>query len=116
MSETDAVKDRFRKLMDRLDEKTRANQLAWVPGTDDDSFQVHFANFSVEINLDETYGRYFARLYDQQGRVIESINVANLDRERENKYSRMISDLYTSARRKALNINKAFDDILAALD
>lgn len=115
MSETDSMKDRFRELIIRLEEKTRADELAWVATTEDDCFQVHFSNFSVEIARNARNDNFFIRLYDDQGRIIEWIDTESLDKDWRKEFSKKVAGIYTSARRKALNVDKVFDDILAAL-
>lgn len=115
MSEADSMKDRFRKLVDRLDEKTRADELSWVVTTEDDCFQVNFPNFSVELIRDERNDTYLIRLYDQHGRVIESMDAGDLDKDWRKESFKKIVGVYTMARRKALNVDKVFDDILTAL-
>lgn len=109
MQPAESILDRFGKLIDRLAEKTANDAVSWVAGEQDNCYQANFAAFSVELELKHEY--YWIHLYDETGRVIESISSSRLDAEHQGR----LRDLYGVARRKALNVDKAFDDILAAL-
>lgn len=107
--------ERFRELVDRLLEKTEQGDLNWIEGSSRSAFQVHFPRYSVEIEDEES--DFILRMFDQKGSLLETVVAADLDSGSPyyDKYKEKLRTLHQLARRHALNVDAALDDLLSDL-
>ena len=107
------------RLVEVLAEKTYSGELPWEPTEDEDVFQCSFPNYSVRVYSRGSYEgpiTYILALYNANGVKIEEINDRDLDTEGfEESYATM-EQMYVGARRKAMGVNDALDDLLTYLD
>ena len=117
MSSTD---EKLMKLVARLNEKSKGGEVAWEPSAANESqFIASFPGYSVAIQ--EAGGgfdrvSYFFSILDGTGNKLESIEAS--ENERWNHWPKVGQDLltlYTEARRRALNVEQALDNLLKAL-
>ena len=95
--------------------KTASNELEWKEGVYSASFQVSFPNYSLTLseNQRERGGYdYVISILDADGSIIDTFSDIDLG---EGYYSKMV-ELYQNARRQALGVDKALDEILNELD
>ena len=109
------VPQTYMKIFEKLYIQTNDGLLNWEPGTHDFNFLISFDNYSISITkdiFDEDLERYIFRLHDEFGNEIDGFNVSMGD---EPSFTRA-SDIFSKARRYALNIDKAIREIEAKLD
>ncbi len=107
--------EKYRQLIDRLITKTDRRELAWKEGVYPDSFQVAFPNYSLTIiqrqdDRDEIFLEM--SIINSDGYTIDRFSEFDLEQDYHNK----LYGLYHEARRQALGVDKALDDILIALE
>lgn len=102
--------DKLRKLVDRLLKKTQAGELRWSETSSPESFQTSFPDYSIEVEKNKDL--VLLRIYNSDGRIIESV-VEKVSSFRDD--AEALSELHDAARRQALGVEKALDDILASL-
>jgi hypothetical protein len=105
------------QLVKRLADQTAAGLIAWQPTAVDDMFMVSFPKYSVSIQpTTDQEGVPFIEITvrDGEGRVLESVNDGDLDIFVEKPYQ-LLSDMHASARRQALGVNQAIDELLRHL-
>jgi hypothetical protein len=111
---------KYEALLSRLVSKTNHNELDWRESPSADTFQTSFANYSVTIS--ETEGRrgqidYVVSLINSEGVVVDNISDTDLDSGSGDTYFfQMLRGLYQAARRRALGVDNALDEILKELD
>jgi len=111
------------KIIEILFERTKENKVVWMKTHAENIFQVALPDFSIKFaryeGVDEPfmtpYYYYKISFFNHEGRLIEDLTSDQLTKELPNS-SAILSELYTLARRKALNSEKALDDILSQLD
>lgn len=115
------VDEKIRFLIDRLLSKTSAGDIKWSEAPGRGAFQTSFPNYSVEIEQDED-GDLFMRVYNSEGRIIEWISakeasnfVASSESWPPQTYATRMHDLYVQARRQALRVEQAIDELLESL-
>jgi hypothetical protein len=117
-----AAAEKYQKLVERLVHKTDAHELDWKEKetAEPDSFQVSFANYS--IILSELYPRggdtpdYIVSILNSEGTLIEPFSDVFMLNATGGDYYSILSGLYRDARRKALGVDNALDEILNELD
>lgn len=116
--------DKYYSLIENMVEKTNRNIIKWEQTADHKTFLASFTNYSV--GLTEGVNKrgqpeYFILITDPFGETLEKIGDEALDEEKElsdnsnyrdNNYYHILSDLYTSVRRKAMGVETAIDSIL----
>lgn len=96
-----------------LYEKTLNGELNWEPTETEDVYQCAFPNYSVRIS--ERGADYVVTIYNEQGTVIEEMTDVTLKDEIDNSFEKM-RQIYDTARRVAMGVDKALDDLLSYLD
>lgn len=107
--------EKLRKLIDRLLVKTLAGELEWFEIPSQETFQVSFPSYSVEVERsDETT---FLRVYNSDGKVLDWISDALMIRD--SKYGsddiRKFDELFQLVRRQVLGVDKALEELLAVI-
>ncbi|MGE5270661.1 MAG: hypothetical protein ACM3JG_13420 [Thiohalocapsa sp.] len=115
---------KYLQLLDRLIQKTDAGELAWEETAAGDAFQVSFPNYAVILSEAETPTTidYVVELVNADGRIIDRFSDVTLERTDPSSqrggprhFDRMKA-LFEVARRQALGVDKALDEILRELD
>lgn len=106
-------------LINTLVEKTNRGELSWDTTDLDDVFQLTFSNNTIRLSLGRSPSNlseeaYFINIYDSNGKLIDSINDEDLGDLFSNAFIQL-RGLYQNARRTALGVDKAIDDILDEL-
>ena len=103
-------------VMTRLYAKTKADVVDWEPSEDANIFAVKFSDYSITIvrmlatgNTPESFNLSIA---NSDGAVIQEMDSSTA---RDNGFADM-SDLFYRARRHAVDLDQALDDILKELD
>ena len=112
--------EKFAKLIRRLSEKTQGGQLDWEATAQEDTFSVSFANYSVHISYDEREdNQYFMiTIVDSAGNTIDQVDDSNFsssDFSGENP-EEFLRSIYSQARKIAMGVDEALDDILEEID
>lgn len=107
------VDDKLRKLIDRLLVKTRAGELQWSETPTQDAFQASFPSYSLELEREDT--TIYIRVLNAEGNVLEWTSDQKMRTEGNWKNAddiRKLDELYALARRQALRVEKALDELL----
>jgi hypothetical protein len=107
------------RLVISLAEKTDRNELQWEPTAEEEVFQVSFPHYSVQIRLVENFASatpdgVLIVIRNKEGLVIDQVSDVDLQKEWSEAYS-VMSGIYGKARRKALGVDKALDELLKEL-
>lgn len=117
---------RFTTLIDRLRKMSDEDKVPWAETSDEHVFQAAFKGYAVRISQEAAgydYGepvyRYIIGFYDTFGKLLDSATEADFPETYEfegGKLARVaLRDLYDVARRKALKVDQALDDLLRSL-
>jgi hypothetical protein len=93
-----------------LAEKTRNNEIVWEKTSNPDAFQTSFPNYSIVLL--ERLGEVTLHLANEKGEVIERYSSTPAPTDIDH----MMHETFELARRKALGVDQALDDILKTLD
>jgi hypothetical protein len=110
--------DKYQQLVERLAFKTDQGEVDWREAAGPDTFQVSFANYSITLSLSqnrEGATLYVISILNSEGRTVDSFSDQDLE-GRGAEYFRIMGELYHKARRQALGVDKALDEILGQLD
>ena len=102
----------------KLHEKTKRGEMNWEETETETEFQTVFPTYSIRIGREEG-GQYaippcYLRIFNQDGKLIEEIAEGDLLGEWENAQPTM-RELYELARRVAMRVEEALDNILSEL-
>ncbi len=122
MNDQDKIK--AARIIDRLYQKTSLGSIAWEETSDKNAFQANVGNYIVQVvkeydgESEDWYSKILLRNYD--GTLIDEILPGHLrdikPSERPDLHFWQIFDeLHESARRYALGVDKAYDELLALL-
>jgi hypothetical protein len=108
---------KFDELVNRLYERTEKGQVNWQPTSDEDEFIVYFQDLSLSMRtgIDEDEDEFITiALRNQSGKTVDSRYFwgGMSDKSMWEK----VSALFSAARRIALKIDEAFDQIMKELD
>ncbi|WP_089729312.1 hypothetical protein [Candidatus Thiosymbion oneisti] len=122
------------KISNVLLTKTRQGRLTWVPTEKLDVFGVDFPDYSIriahrvvreipdrvvrEIPTGETVmDNYKVEIYNSEGRLVEAATSDEMKDELHEgiNIAEVLKELYELARRQALGIDNALDDLLSRL-
>jgi hypothetical protein len=113
--------DRLIKMLYLLKERTENKKISWEETVNENIYQSAFPKYTIQIgyysNTDSFSKRvdYFIRILDEDNKVIEDAKDDDLKGELDNPFEIMES-LYRSARRQAMGVDKALDNILSELE
>ncbi|MCE1016644.1 hypothetical protein LU640_05030 [Pseudomonas monteilii] len=105
------------RLLELLIERTESGELEWEPTVKSDVFQANFPRYSVriltteaEIDID-----IVLQIINEEGLVVESVRDPQLNGFVESAFLKMRA-LHESARRIAMGVDKALDEIIDFLE
>jgi hypothetical protein len=107
--------EKYQKIVDRLIDRTAKRQIEWKEGVNSGVFQVSFPNYSLILGQhDMVTGSfdYIISIIDADGNTIDTFSDIDLGGD----YYPKMGELYQNARRQALGVDKALDEILDELD
>jgi len=111
------VNERIVKLIERLHQRTMDGKITWEQTNIEGVFQIAFPEYSLKISKSESSHDYsisiFLQIYNKDGILIEGVHDGQL--MPMIPFSTM-EELYYNARRTAMGVDKAIDDILSELD
>jgi hypothetical protein len=105
----------------RLYLATKNDRIKWEKTVEDNTFQTSFANYSLKINMwdsDDSGYIYVLSIVNSDGIEIARImpeDVSNFTFEKKTSVA-VFRDIYEKARRTALGIEKALDDLIESLN
>lgn len=106
------------KLITVLLQQTGNGSLKWDQTEHSDMFQASFPRFSVRIyqkDLNPIEIDYALQIINDEGEIVEEVSDPDLKHVLENPYAKM-RDLHDSARRSAMGVEEALDEILNFLE
>lgn len=105
-----------------LERRTAEGKVVWEQTAQEGVYQAAFPQYAVTIRKEETMRsgmHYLLQILDEQGRIIEEVRgegpppIPVLDKP--SALDQLLSRLYGVARRQAMGVDKALDDLLATL-
>ena len=113
---------KLQKLIDSLGKLTAQGKLAWTDTVVEDEFQAALPNYTVAIQkvyADNDWGEKFCdyQLFvrDAEGRVLDETSSSDSG-GLSSAVGAALKNLHEAARRKALSVDAALDDLLLSLD
>ena len=114
-----ATPSKIHRMIQRLTEKTYRGEIRWqTADLNNERFQVTFPSYSVHTSRSAGEGA-LVEIYNEEGTLIEGIHAPKLAESAgisPDSALRLMNELYESARRNALGVENALDDILSSLD
>jgi hypothetical protein len=105
-----AINEKLTQLVDAVYEKTKSGELVWETTSVPFKFQVSFAKYSVTI-LSQGAGATRLELHNDQGALIEEVSPSDTSAAQD----AILYRLYELARRQALGVDEAIDELLTEL-
>lgn len=101
------------RIIQGVDRQTKAGKIDWETTETEGVFQASFANYSIRLSCSEAEAGldYWFVIINNEGLAIESVSDVQLSQEINAAY-RFMENLYVNARRAALGVDKALDDLL----
>ena len=111
------INEKIKQLIEKLLEKTLANEVNWSQGSGNYSFQLILNNGSVSLDTffddDSNQGVLSLTLYNDNGESIESIGFG----EREDKEDyKFLENFYNTVKRKYLKVDKTIDSFFEEIN
>lgn len=107
------------KLLNLLIEKTESGELEWEPTVKSDVFQANFPRYSVRILTREGETGFdldiVLQIINEEGMIVESVSDPQVSDFIESAFLRMRA-LHASARRIAMGVDRALDEIIDFLE
>jgi len=117
---------RLSTLIDRLRGLSEQNKVPWAETSDERTFQAVLNGYAVSIAEEDAgyhYGEpithFVIRFYDVNGKLLDAASETDFDErlmfEGQKQARAALHDLHDEARRKALRVDQALDDLLKSL-
>jgi hypothetical protein len=111
------------ELLSRIESKTMKGEMKWEATAEQEQFQTILANVILRIDLERVDFEHVPTLtlVNKDGVVMESIQGAMLRDASSRAYNdewlpaRQLANIHKFARRQALGLDKAIDDLLSQL-
>jgi hypothetical protein len=106
----------------RIKEKTSEGQLQWEETEAEGVYQTAFTSYSVQVSLEDSREAQgtdvVLRIFNSEGKMIEEVRDPDLvgDKYDSPKAFKEMRELYDTARRYAMGVEQALDQILKDLD
>jgi hypothetical protein len=107
-------------LIKTLKTRTEEGLISWNETEKDGVYQVAFPNYTIRVSIrmsEQLSYDYMVSIYNLDGKLIEEVSDPDLSSYLggdDNSYNFM-RDLYDNARRNAMGVDKALDEILSKL-
>ena len=109
------TEEKLARLLERLHNRTMDGKVKWEATARKNVYQVAFPEYVIQVGPDDS-GDIVLRLYNQDNILLEIVRVEAIQHYLQLNALEIMSELYTAARRTALNTDKAVDDLLSALE
>ena len=116
---------RLLELIDRLTTMSAENKVPWTETSDEKTFQATLNLYTVTVaceyagqNWGEDVYIHVIRIHDAVGKLLDSAterDFSGMHLRRGVLAEEALRDLYDNARRKALKVDEALDDLLGSL-
>lgn len=106
------------KLVEVLLKQTATGSLQWAPTENSDMFQASFPRYSIRLYPQSKNSfdvDYVLQILNELGEIVEEVADPDLKEVLESPYIKL-RDLHESARRSAMGVESALDEILDFLD
>lgn len=113
--------EKIARLVRALSKKTADGKIEWKSTVDDGVFQVSFPNYSVQVSTRPTRDEraegqdVVVSIRNEEGELIEQVADIDFDNTNLPGAFRTMTNLYNSARRQALGVEKALDELLGEI-
>ena len=112
------------KMIGLLQRRTDEQKISWEQAVDEDVYQTAFPNYTVQLGYKESSTQfgdidYFIRILDEDNKIVEEATDVDLHNELVNEDMntyKVMENLYKSARRQAMRVDKAINSILSELE
>ena len=112
------------KMIGLLQRRTDEKKISWEQAVDEDVYQTAFPNYTVQLGYKESSTQfgdidYFIRILDEDNKIVEEATDVDLHNELVNEGMntyKVMENLYKSARRQAMGVDKAINSILSELE
>jgi hypothetical protein len=112
------------KMIGLLQRRTDEQKISWEQAVDEDVYQTAFPNYTVQLGYKESSTQfgdidYFIRILDEDNKIVEEATDVDLHNELVNEDMntyKVMENLYKSARRQAMGVDKAINSILSELE
>ena len=98
------------QILERLVQRTADGDLTWSPGVADDQYRASVDNIRIVVRRSGQGYRF--EIWDEQGHRIESLDFSSTSSVQD----RLLSQLFTLARRSALKYDETLAKLAKALD
>ncbi len=102
--------DKLIQIAEIVYNQTQAGELKWEKTPDLNTFQTSFPSYSILIQ--DSRDTILFKIYNEEGQIIEQLS----EGQASNAGFSNLRDLYVTARRAAMGVEEALDEILKALD
>lgn len=111
--------NKYARMLQLLVEQTNSGKLDWKETGDESRFLVSFPSYSILISEEEGEDDtmdYFISIVNSEGKTVDRFSDVTLSSQNlvANSFN-IMRDLFNEARRRALGVDKALDDIIAHL-
>jgi O-succinylbenzoate synthase len=106
------------KLVVSLHQKTIDGKLNWEQTDKRGIFQLSLPNYAIRFwmrSKGEQAADYIISIYDSEGNLVEQASDVDLKNDLSKSYE-IMKGMYELARRKAMGVDKALDDIISQLE
>ena len=112
---------RLGEVVTRLARKTVANEINWKRTETEGVFQHALPNYTLRFSEEDIEGQtspdYVLTIYNQDGEVIEEVGDPELARHEDvDDAFNIMREAYEAARRQAMGIDKALDELMNYLN
>jgi hypothetical protein len=116
---------RVGELIERLTRLSERSEVPWAETSDERAFQAALRGYTVTISheyVGQEWGAevyvYTIKVHDKLGKLLDAATEKDFPNDyfpRERTAGTVFQELYELARRKALRVDEAFDDLLGSL-
>ena len=109
------TEEKLATLLMRLHGRTMDGKVNWEVTARRNFYQVAFPEYAIQVGPNED-GFLVLKLYNDDNILLEEVDARDLQSHLKTNAHEMMHELYTAAKRKALNTDKALDDLLSSLE
>ena len=115
--------EKIARLVKVLSNQTKDQELKWNETETEGIYEISFKNYSVRLSKNQKFNEIIQdfepiiilELANQNGEIIEQITDENLGKLIHDPYGTM-KEMYETARRQAMGVESALDEILSLID
>jgi hypothetical protein len=109
---------KYIKILRLLVEQTDRDKLDWMETGDESGFLVSFPNYSILISEEAGLSgppHYIVSIVNSEGKIVDKFTEVTLSYDLGMDSYTVMRDLFNQARRRALRVDEALDNIIAHL-